>query len=233
MRTLPGAQLVVHPRGARHMVDPARLVHGARRVYGEALFARLFGEILPTPAERVLETEDEMVLELGGSPLRILHTPGHAVHHCCFVDPAAGVAFAGDSFGVSYRELDTEHGAFAFPACTPTDFDPDAAHATLDRILGHAPNEVFVTHYGRLGDAPRLAASLHADLDVFVAIAQRHHTRVRDRHRAIAEDLWAYILERLHTHGCRLRRSCLEELIGLDVDLNARGLDVWCTRRLG
>src|SRR5512138_3241421 len=81
LRELPRARLVVHPRGARHLVDPSKLVAGTIEVYGEARFRALYGELVPVPAERVVEAPDGFTVELGGRRLRILDAPGHAKHH--------------------------------------------------------------------------------------------------------------------------------------------------------
>src|SRR5690606_708759 len=81
MRALPNARLVVHPRGAPHMIDPTRLMAGARQVYGDAMFERDHAGMLPVDAARVVEAADGHVVELRGRPLRCSDTPGHALHH--------------------------------------------------------------------------------------------------------------------------------------------------------
>jgi glyoxylase-like metal-dependent hydrolase (beta-lactamase superfamily II) len=111
MRELPHAVAVLHPRGAPHMIDPTRLIAGSRAVYGERLEA-LYGTLLPIPAERVRVVEDGERLTLGGRTLELIHVPGHALHHYAVIDEAHASIFAGDTFGISYRALDNEHGAF-------------------------------------------------------------------------------------------------------------------------
>src|SRR5512144_323335 len=81
MRELPRARLVAHPRGARHLVDPSKLAAATAAVYGEEAFRRLYGELVPVPAERVVEAPDGFALDLGERPLRLLDAPGHAKHH--------------------------------------------------------------------------------------------------------------------------------------------------------
>jgi glyoxylase-like metal-dependent hydrolase (beta-lactamase superfamily II) len=113
---LPNARLVVHPRGARHMIDPSKLWAGASAVYGEAVMERDYGRLRPIPAERVIEAVDGHVVDLAGRLLRCIDTPGHAKHHLTIHDARANVCFTGDVFGLSYREFDTARGAFILPA---------------------------------------------------------------------------------------------------------------------
>ncbi|MGD8827202.1 MAG: MBL fold metallo-hydrolase [Gammaproteobacteria bacterium] len=229
MRELPRAKCVVHPRGARHLVDPDKLVAGTKAVYGEDEFDRLYGEVVPIPAERVIEVNDGDSLSLAGRTLEFIHTPGHALHHYCILDPEASVVFAGDTFGISYREFDSERGAFIFPATTPVHFDPDAAHDSIDRIMDFGPEAIFLTHYSRVTDLDRLASDLHAELDACVDIATGC-ANAQDRIACIADNLLEHLLERLEDHGCELPRSEQERLLAMDVDLNAQGLVVWLNR---
>jgi glyoxylase-like metal-dependent hydrolase (beta-lactamase superfamily II) len=110
MQALPTARLLVHPRGERHMVDPAALWAGATAVYGEAEMARSYGVVHPVPAERVSTSHDGQVLEWAGRQLELADTPGHARHHHCIWDPLTQGWFTGDTFGLSYREFDTTRG---------------------------------------------------------------------------------------------------------------------------
>jgi glyoxylase-like metal-dependent hydrolase (beta-lactamase superfamily II) len=112
MASLPQARIVVHPRGAPHLTDPAKLVAGTKTVYGDEVFAALFGDALPIPAERITTVEDGERLAFGARTLEFLHTPGHALHHLCILDRDTRELFTGDTFGVSYRESDTAAGPF-------------------------------------------------------------------------------------------------------------------------
>lgn len=115
MAQLPNARLVVHPRGAPHMVDPAKLIAGATAVYGEAEMARSYGQIVPVPEQRVVVAEDGQRIDLAGRELLCIDTPGHAKHHLCVWDARSRCWFTGDTFGLSYRELDSDKG----PSCCP------------------------------------------------------------------------------------------------------------------
>jgi glyoxylase-like metal-dependent hydrolase (beta-lactamase superfamily II) len=141
----PQAKVLAHPRTARHLIDPDKLVLSAKKVYGEKTFAELYGDIRPIPADRVHPVEDGEEIPFQGSMLRCIHTRGHANHHFCLVDPLLDGIFSGDSFGLAYPVLQRK-GLFIFPSTSPTDFDPDAALDTLDKIVNTGVRSVFLTH---------------------------------------------------------------------------------------
>jgi glyoxylase-like metal-dependent hydrolase (beta-lactamase superfamily II) len=229
MQRLPAAQLVVHPRGARHLIDPSKLIAGATAVYGEAKFKALYGELLPVPAQRVLEAEDGLILELGQRRLHCLDTPGHARHHICLYDEQSRGIFTGDTFGLSYREFDTSRGSFILPTTTPVQFDPEAWHGSLDRLLALEPDHLYLTHFGRVTDPHRLAAELHRGLDDFVAIAigSGADADVRELQAGLRD--WALV--KLADHGCRLSTPRILQLLEMDLELNAQGLAIWLSRQ--
>jgi len=229
MQALPEATLFVHPRGARHMIDPAKLIQGTRAVYGDAEYRRLYGEILPIPAARVHEVGDGEEASVGGRRLKFIHTRGHADHHYSIVDPAAKLIFSGDSFGVSYRELDTDNGEFILPTTTPVHFDPDAAHASINLMMSYEPEAIFLTHYSKVTGVERLAQDLHEDIDAFVRIAERCED-LDDRMQNIADGMRDYLWRRLSKHGYKGSDRQREDLLGMDIELNCMGLDVWLTR---
>ncbi len=226
MAALPRATAVLHPRGARHMADPSRLVAGSKAVYGDAAFDNLYGEIVPIPAERIRTVEDGEKLVLAEREFEFLHTEGHARHHYCIVDPAADAIFTGDCFGISYRELDTAAGPFIFPTTTPVQFDPEAAHATLHRLLSYAPRYVFLTHFSRVSAPAALAPQLHRDLDAYVEIAQRCRT-ADDPEESIRLALREWTFARLDAHGFDPDPVLRDEILHMDLALNAQGLAYW------
>lgn len=227
MRRFPNARLVVHPRGARHMIDPTRLVAGSAAVYGEDGFRDSYGEILPVPAERVIEAPHEHVLELNGRRLLFLDTPGHARHHFCVFDERSKGVFTGDTFGISYREFDVDGREFIMPTTTPVQFDPTAAHASIDLIMSYRPQVAYLTHYGRVGRLTRLAGELRYMLDEFVRLAESVRNAGSARHALMAEKIETYLLDRLSAHGCLLESQTARELLANDVELNTQGLEVW------
>jgi glyoxylase-like metal-dependent hydrolase (beta-lactamase superfamily II) len=226
---LPHARVAVHPRGVAHLKDPAKLIAATKAVYGEKHFAAEFGDIVPIAAERLVIVEDGRRLELGRRTLEIVHTPGHALHHVCILDRDAREVFAGDTFGVSYRETDTAAGEFIFPTTSPAQFDPIQLRASIRRIALLEPKSVYVTHFGRVTGIDKLARDLLADVDAFVRIA-RDAAPHPDRARRMRGELFGYLCARLDAHGFasdeRLRHAVLDG----DVALNAAGLDAWLTR---
>lgn len=230
MKSLPNAVAVLHPRGAPHMIDPARLIKGATAVYGEEEYRRQYGDIEAIPAERVSIAANGEIFRLGGRPLSSLYTEGHARHHHCIVDPASRSVFTGDSFGISYRELDTDRGAFIYPTTTPVHFDPGEAHKAVDRICGEKPRQLFLTHYSRVSEVERLAADMHRRIDGFVDIALGNASAKRrtDRMRAAMQ---AYLVEEIRAHGHRGSDAQIKETIAPDVLLNTMGLEFWLDHR--
>jgi len=229
MQQLPRARLVVHRRGARHMIDPAHLMRGATAVYGAAEVERSYGSLVPVAAERVVETHDGKSLALAGRPLVFIDTPGHAMHHHCIWDAASRGFFTGDTFGLSYRDFDTGAGAWIMPTTTPVQFQPEALRRSIERMLAFAPQWIYVTHYGRVGEVPRLARLLLGQLDEMVAFA-RSLAPGPERHGALMRGLEAIHLRSLRAHGVTLSDERIRELLALDLELNAQGIAIWLDR---
>lgn len=231
MRLCPKAKLAIHPRGAPHMIDPARLYAGATEVYGETTMKKVYGEIVPVPEERVIIQEDGSSLSFGDNRnLLFLDTPGHARHHFCVYDELSQGFFTGDTFGLSYRELDTHRGAYIMPTTTPVQFDPDAWLNSIDRMLRYEPQAMYLTHYGKLDDVPELARRLKASIQRYAEIATEHAGNT-DRHRIIAEVLFLHTLDELRQHGCRMGEEEIHTLLDMDMELNTQGLEVWLDRQ--
>jgi glyoxylase-like metal-dependent hydrolase (beta-lactamase superfamily II) len=227
MRKLPNATLTVHPRGARHMADPTRLVAGTIGVYGEAETRRLYGEILPVPAARILETPDGASIRLNGRALTFHETFGHARHHVAIHDAASGHVFAGDTFGLSYPELDWQGRRFAFATSSPTQFDPPPYHRSLDRIAGLARGAVYVTHYGQVGDLAARLATLHRQVDALAALGLREEDAGPARRERLWAGVKALLLDEVRRYGAPFTAAQVMAAYGQDVDLNADGLVAW------
>ena len=233
MRLLPNAQLLVHPRGARHMIDPSALVAGATAVYGEAEIARSYGAIVPVPAERVTVADDGHTVDLAGRMLLCRDTPGHARHHLCVWDERSRSWFTGDTFGLSYRELDGPNGPFILPTTSPVQFEPEALKASIALLLSYRPQAMYLTHYDRIGEVEKLAADLIEQIDAMVVIA-------RDCDAATADIDGRHARLRAALSGLYLRRACAQAVplddagvlrtIDMDIELNAQGLACWLDR---
>ncbi|WP_428422577.1 MBL fold metallo-hydrolase [Methylibium sp.] len=229
MQQLPNARLVVHPRGAPHMIDPSALVAGASAVYGAEQVARTYGTVQPVPAGRVLASHDGMVLDLAGLPLLLIETPGHARHHHCIWDERSRGWFSGDTFGLSYPEFETPGGRYLLPTTTPVQFEPEPLKASVARMLEHRPVCMYLTHYGRVDDVGPLAAQLVEQIDAMVVLA-RQLAAADDRDARLRSGLARLYRERLRARGSGLDDARIDELLATDVTLNAQGLGVWLDR---
>lgn len=227
---LPNAIAVLHPRGARHMADPAKLIAGSKAVYGEEVFDRLHGGIRPIPEERIRVVEDGEKLKLADREFEFIHTEGHARHHYCVVDPLASAIYTGDCFGISYRELDTAAGPFIFPTTTPVQFDPEEAHKTIRRLVSYTPDQAFLTHFSRVHAPAALAPQLHRDLEEYVRITASCRDEAEPE-AAIRAALRDWTFARLDEHGVDPDPEFRDEVLGMDMSLNAQGLAVWLAQQ--
>lgn len=163
----PGAVVRVHPVGAPHLVDPARLLASATRLYGDRMDA-LWGEVAPVPAERVAALEDAVPFAVGGRVLSALFTPGHASHHVVYWDPARATLFTGDTGGV--RMAGT---GYTCPPCPPPELDPEAWDGSVARMLALRPRALFLTHGGPFLDVEAHLAQLAPNLAELRGLALR------------------------------------------------------------
>ncbi len=223
MANCPNARLVVHPRGARHMIDPGKLMAATREVYGVDQANALYGELLPIAAERVIEVSQGETLMLGRRTLSFHDCPGHAKHHVFIHDHAAHAVFSGDTFGISYRECDVDGRPFLFPSTTPSQFDPVAMRDSVERMIACQPEAIYLTHYSRLAAPAELAVQMLRRLDAMVAMARE----VGDDKTALNRRLQAYLLAEARAHGVTMTDAALLELWQMDLELDAQGLAIW------
>jgi glyoxylase-like metal-dependent hydrolase (beta-lactamase superfamily II) len=145
----PGLQVYVHARGAAHMIDPAKLLDSAGRLYGQEM-QKLFGDFLPVPESNLAILQGGETLSLGSRELRVLYTPGHASHHVTYFDPTERVAYVGDTAGISM-----EGHPFILPATPPPDINLEIWMASLEAIAQLRPRRLFLTHFGYSDQAER------------------------------------------------------------------------------
>ena len=226
LQYLPNAKLVIHPRGAKHLHDPTKLIASAVGVYGKNIFFDLFGDIKPIPLNKMILVEDRAIIKMGNRSFTCFYTEGHARHHYCIFDKASKSVFAGDSFGVSYRELDTNQGEFIFPSTSPTQFDPKEAHKAIDRILSYNPNIIYLTHFSHIESIERLAMDLHCSIDVFVKIAMENRNSTQ-RTTLMRMAMEQYLVESLLLHGCDFTEKEISKMLAVDIKVNTMGLEYW------
>ena len=226
LQRLPNATLVVHPRGVRHMIDPSRLEASARAVYGDEEYEAQHGALQPVPEQRVLVMDEGGSLQVGTRTLQFMDTPGHARHHFCVWDEATQGWFSGDTFGISYRELDSHRGPFIFPTTTPIQFDPPALLESIDRLMERAPQNMYLTHFGRVCDPPRLATDMRAAIGRFVEWGETFATH-EQRRSSIEEAMMSWLIEGARAHGVTHSDASLREIFNGDVVLNTQGIEFW------
>lgn len=230
MRQLPDARFLVHPYGARHMIDPTRLEAGARAVYGDELFDKTYGRLVPVPEERVQIMRDGDSVRLGERQFTFMDTPGHARHHFCVHDSQTNGWFSGDTFGLSYREFDTENGAWLFPTTTPIQFDPPALKESVKRLMTSQPTYMYLTHYGRVDDLHKLATDMLTGVDKLVEIAEQHKNDAQ-RTQSIQSAIYDWLMTAARAHGVTLSDDECSRLLMPDVILNAQGIEFWLDHR--
>lgn len=230
MQQAPNAKLLIHPRGARHMIDPSALMEGVRAVYGREIADRDYGELVPVPEDRVVTTSDGMVVELAGRPLRFMDTPGHAKHHHCIWDEASRGWFTGDTFGIAYPELHTPNGPYMVPATAPVQFDPVALHESVARLLQAKPTFMYLTHYGAVTQPEQLAVQFLAQVDAMADTA-RALAKEQDRHEKLKSAFADLYLRELRRSGATQPESFLRDILATDIELNAQGLGAWLSKQ--
>jgi len=227
MQAFPQARFVVHPRGARHMIDPTKLMAATEEVYGRDTARALYGQLIPVPAERVIETHDGMVLTLGQRELAFHDSPGHAKHHVFIHDRSANGIFTGDTFGISYRECDVDGRPLLMPSTTPSQFDPVDLRDSVERMLMLDPDSVYLTHFSRLAPPRLLAGQVLRRLDDFVGIALKAKHAGGDILGTIKTAMASYFLAEARAHGVTLPDDEILAIWHMDIELDSQGLAVW------
>lgn len=225
MKQCQNATLVVHPRGARHLIDPSKLVAGAKAVYGEEKFKEYYGEIISIDSERVIEADDNFILDFDGRELKFIDTPGHAKHHFCIWDKDTKSMFTGDTFGISYRDLDMDSEVYIFPSTSPVQFDPDALIKSINRIMEFRPERVCLTHFSAIRPTQEIADQLIDGIH-FVSNLTKKYISHKDAESIIFNEMMSYFLNGLGKIGNQDKDYCTER-IELDVKINTQGLIYW------
>ncbi|MDC3216836.1 MBL fold metallo-hydrolase [Candidatus Pseudothioglobus singularis] len=225
MMQCQNAALVVHPRGARHLIDPSKLVAGAKAVYGENKFKEYYGEIFPIDANRVIQADDNFILDFDGRELRFIDTPGHARHHFCIWDKATKSMFTGDTFGISYRDLDHQDALYILPSTSPVQFDPEALIQSINRIMEFKPERVCLTHFSAIKPTKKVTNKLIESIHFVSNLAIKYADK-NDSESIIYKKMMDYFLEGLNEIGFQ-NNDYAKDRLSLDVLINTQGLIYW------
>jgi len=223
MQQFEQASLVIHPRGARHMIDPQVLVEATSAVYGQQVFDRLYGRIEPVPEERIIVARDLERLSLDSRELLFIDTPGHAYHHFCIYDATSSGVFTGDSFGICYDPMKRLTRCL-LPTCPPTQFNPPAMHASVKRIMEFAPQRLYLTHYGELTQPAAQLSSFERWIEHYVDLCNDMKPADANAERRLQDALMQTVLEELSVGD---GDDEIKEILQHDIRLNAQGLAHW------
>ena len=182
----PNATIYVHPKGARHLEDPSRLIAGARLVYGDS-FDELFDPIIAIPKERLKVMEHEEQLRLEDRTLTFYHSPGHANHHFSIHDSLSNGIFTGDTAGVYYRELKNESFTLVLPSTSPNQFSPEAMLQSLSMFEQLNPDFIYFGHFGCHTNPTDVYQQMRYWLPLFVQCGQQAMKKYDDTDDRISE----------------------------------------------
>ena len=225
MKLCPNAQLVIHPRGARHMVDPSKLIAGTVAVYGQEKFNQLYGDVVPIDSSRIIEADDNFVLDFAGRELKFIDTPGHAKHHFCIWDKMTESMFTGDTFGISYRDFDNGDEVYIFPTTTPIQFDPDELINSIKKLMEYKPKRVCLTHFGAIKPTNKVIQQLIDGVNFMRSLAIDYAAE-DNANEKIENMMMDHLLQQLQKMGLTNQDSCREKL-KVDVELTTQGLIYW------
>lgn len=171
-------RVYVHRRGARHIVDPSRLLRSAKRIYGDEMDA-LWGEVLPVPEDRVEAIDGGEIIGPGGREIEVRYTPGHAIHHVTYFDRVTRTAFVGDTTGMRVSGLD-----HLVPVTPPPDIDVPAWKQSLSEIRNLDPRRLFLTHFGPAEEPAHHIESYDRQLESWLESVRLRLRRSADVHSA-------------------------------------------------
>jgi len=230
LRLCPNATVLAHPRASQHLIDPTKLIASAEAVYGTKQFKDLYGEITAIPENRVRSLNDNESVGWGNRELVALYTKGHANHHLCVWDSKTHSLFTGDAFGLAYPELQT-HGLFLFPSTSPTQFLPQEAIASVNRLVALNPKKLFLTHFGMVDDIPKAQSQMLNELNFSEQLALEAKASGGG-----FDNIQTFCYPKIENH---LKKRALDlglgpweslrPLLELDMKLNAAGLAHWAS----
>jgi glyoxylase-like metal-dependent hydrolase (beta-lactamase superfamily II) len=221
LKDCPNAKVVVHPKGARHLADPSRLILGAKAVYGDD-FERLFEPIVPIPEEKLLLKEDGETLKLSDScELTFHHTPGHADHHFSIYDPISNGMFTGDTIGVRYDQI--KEFEFYLPSTSPNQFRPVEMLNSLNKIIKELQVDyIYFGHFNMSTNPAEVYKQISYWLPKFVEIGETVYRKGQD-HEVLSNEIMAIVQDTLQKKNVPEGHH-VYELIKLDLQVCSMGI---------
>ncbi|WP_409305247.1 MBL fold metallo-hydrolase [Peribacillus sp. SCS-155] len=232
LQKCPNAKIVVHEKGVRHLVDPSRLVAGARAVYGEK-FDELFEPVVPVPEDRIIVKRHLDTLDISNtSTLTFYNTPGHANHHLSIYDEVSNGMFAGDTVGIYYRELAVDGIDFYLPSTSPNQFDPEEMLKSAKLYQDIKIDRIYFGHFGVSEHPEDVYQHLKQWLPVFTDAAGQAYNNYQDvsekisaTERAIYQAVYQHLAEK----GVPSDHPVFE-IIKLDLMVSSMGLIDYCAK---
>ncbi|MBD7944277.1 MBL fold metallo-hydrolase [Psychrobacillus sp. Sa2BUA9] len=222
LQECPNAKVVVHPKGARHLAEPERLIAGARAVYGSE-FDDLFDPIVAIPEERLLTRAEGETLQIGENcTLTFFDTPGHANHHFGIYDPVSNGMFTGDTVGVRYEQLAKDGVDLVLPSTSPNQFNPEAMQKAIERFQNMKLSYIYYGHFGMTADVEAGLAQVSEWLPLFLKTAKDVKREQKD-HEELAKRLQALVKD--HLRGQEIPDDHeVYQIIQIDTEVGAMGL---------
>ncbi|MGI2326847.1 MBL fold metallo-hydrolase [Planococcus sp. YIM B11945] len=229
LQECPNAKVVVHPKGARHLSDPKRLIAGAKAVYTDR-FSDLFEPIVPIPEERLLVMGESDQLKIGPlCTLEFLDTPGHANHHFSIYDPVSHGVFAGDTVGIRYEQLVDEGIDLFLPSTSPNQFDPKAMHQAIERLRAMELGAIYYGHFGMTTRPNAALKQVSKWLPIFLEEAEAVFTEGKGSD-ILAQRLFELVANELRAQGVQGGRE-VYSIIELDLQVSSMGLMDYLAKR--
>lgn len=222
------AKVIVHPRGARHLVDPSRLINGAKAVYGDK-FNELFDPILPIPEDRLIIKQHGETLDISDQcQLTFYDTPGHARHHFSIHDSVSNGIFSGDTVGVYYEELKKDGIDFILPSTSPNQFDPDEMLESTSFIESLNVSSIYFSHFGVCYQPDQVYSSIRKWIPIFMEAAETGLKKMsldntKEAIQAVEDELMKEVSSYLTSLGVPFNHE-IYEILSLDLQVCAMGI---------
>lgn len=226
LKHCPHAKVIVHPKGARHLTEPSRLIAGAKAVYGEK-FSELFDPILEIPEDRIIIKDDGDTLVISEElTLQFLDTPGHANHHFSIYHPATKGIFSGDTAGIYYPQIHREGIEFYLPSTSPNQFDPKKMLYSITRYKELGIERIYFGHYGKSENPAEAFKQVEYWLEIFLSEAMQVVSvgnGTEHQVEAVTKRLFAKVKAYLVQQGLAVNHPIFE-LLYLDINVSSMGL---------